>query len=347
MSYSFEIEEKQLEFMFPAKTSRNTLQSRRIFILKLHDLEKARTGWGEASPLPGLSIDDVPDYKEQLHKILEDFTEHGKISQIDLWAFPSIRFALETALADLNQPGEFTLFDTSFSRCERSIPINGLVWMADAENMYEQAIQKLQAGFNCIKFKVGALDFDAECRLLEKVRKLSNAFQLEIRLDANGAFTPDTAKQQLRELKRFEIHSIEQPLKPRLLDLTAELCAEQIIPIALDEELIALNPEVHGEKLLKQVRPQYLILKPGLIGGFQVADRWIQVCRKWDCQWWATSALEGNIGLNAIAQWVSQYPLKLHQGLGTGALFKKNYELGLEISSGQMQRKFRAESLVK
>ncbi|MBR9859876.1 o-succinylbenzoate synthase [bacterium] len=336
--FTYEIKPYTLEFLKPAKTSRNVFETREIQLIHLYDTKSGRTGIGEAAPLKMLSIDDREDYKFVLEQKLSEFCEAEALEELDLDSLPSIKFGVETALHDLNFKETYKLFDTPFTKGMEQIPINGLVWMADLETMYNEALSKIEAGFNCIKFKVGAHDFDKECMLLEKIRKQFSAFKIELRLDANGAFKPDEAAEQLQTLKRFEIHSIEQPIKPKQWDAMAFLCREQFIPIALDEELIGLNIQAQAEKLLREINPQYLILKPNLIGGLANADSWIKLAAKQNIDWWATSALEGNIGLNAIAQWVSQYHPKLHQGLGTGSLYKDNIEVNLQINEGYMQR---------
>lgn len=326
----------QLEFVKPAKTSRNVFKERHIRYVLLS--ENGITGIGEAAPLHLLSIDDVEDYDSKLEEVCTQLckvklTSHLNLDlnfDLNLNQYPSIRFGLETALLDLKNGGRQIIFDTDFLR-GKPIPINGLVWMADLDAMYDEAISKIQQGFRCIKFKVGQHDFDAECRLLERIRKEYSAFQLEIRLDANGALLQDEALTQLNELSRFDIHSIEQPIAVNQWDDMAKLCQESKIDIALDEELIGVEVFEKGNELLKHIEPQYVILKPNLIGGFTVSDEWIKLCRKHQIGWWATSALESNIGLNAIAQWVSQYDVNMPQGLGTGSLYSNNIDSPLEI----------------
>lgn len=325
----------KLIFKKAAKTSRNTFTERSINIIEIFDPKSGKTGIGESSPLALLSIDDLIDYPDVLRQKLDDFNVHNSIEKLELAAWPSIQFGLETALLNLNAV-EGRMFNTAFTLGKEAIPINGLIWMSEIPDMYEQAIDKIQQGFKCLKFKVGAHDFDQECRLLEKIRNRFSAFKLEIRLDANGAFKADEAKKQLQELKRFEIHSIEQPLQAGQLDVMATLCSINTIPIALDEELIGLNVYTTGESLLKLIKPQYIILKPNLLGGFSYSDQWIKLARTHNIGWWATSALESNIGLNGIAQWVSTYPIKLPQGLGTGALYKKNLPSPLTLKADQL-----------
>ena len=335
---TFEIEPYQLVFNQPAKTSRNVFDARDLNIIHLHDSETGKSGIGEAAPLIKLSVDDVPNYTEILRNKLTLFCENQDFDSLELERYPSMRFGIETAFLDLKTTTT-KLFETPFTNGEVQIPINGLVWMNDTQTMYEEALNKIEAGFKVIKFKVGAQDFDDECRMLERIRKYHSAFQITIRLDANGAFHPKEAAEQLKELKRFEIHSIEQPIAKDNWDEMEELCYKPIIDIALDEELIGVSVQKYGYQLLNHLKPQYIILKPNLLGGLSKSDEWIRIANTLDIQWWATSALEGNIGLNAIAQWVSQYPVELHQGLGTGALFKNNFKTNLHLKKGWMAYK--------
>ncbi|MGB0850159.1 MAG: o-succinylbenzoate synthase [Bacteroidia bacterium] len=335
--YGYSIEKHDLQFLKAAKTSRNIFRTRTIHLIKLIDLKTGNKGIGEAAPLALLSIDDIPEYEDILRVKLDEFCEHGKLEETDLDNFPSIRFGIETAYLDLTADREGRMFDTPFTRGELSIPVNGLVWMNDSETMYEEAIAKIEAGFDVIKFKVGALDFDEECRMLEKIRNRFSAFKVTLRLDANGAFKSDEAMEQLNELSRFEIHSIEQPIGVGHWDYMQKLCAEGPIDIALDEELIPLSSQKKRTEMLKNVCPQYIILKPNLIGGLAIADDWVHLATKHNIGWWATSALESNVGLNAISQWVSQYPDLIHQGLGTGSLFSNNLPSRLQLKEGRMK----------
>ncbi|MBT6234851.1 MAG: o-succinylbenzoate synthase [Bacteroidetes bacterium] len=334
--YTYSLRKHVLKFINPAKTSRNVFTERAIYLITLVDVSAGKQGVGEAAPLSLLSIDDVSDYEAILHNKLQEFCEARKLEDVDLAIFPSVRFGIETALRSLTADDQGRMYDTPFTRGEEQIPVNGLVWMNDAETMYQEAIAKINAGFNVIKFKVGALDFDDECRLLEKIRRDYSAFRITLRVDANGAFKPDEAMEQLCELSKFELHSIEQPIATNQWDDMARLCAESPIDIALDEELIGVNVYNQGAKLLDYIKPHYLILKPNLIGGVSIADKWITQARKVDVDWWATSALESNVGLNAIAQWVSTYDATLHQGLGTGGLFTNNLDTRLLLQKGVM-----------
>ena len=335
--YSYSLEKHELKFKVPAKTSRNVFTTRGIFLITLRNTQAGQQGIGEASPLSLLSVDDVPDYQVVLEKKLQKFCEVGSLDSLSLDSYPSIRFGIETALLNMSADNEGVIFNSDFTARKKSIPINGLVWMNDSAKMYDEAIQKIQAGFDVIKIKVGALDFDEECRLLESIRKQFSAFKITLRVDANGAFSPNDALEKLNELKRFDLHSIEQPIASGQWDWMQKICAESPIDIALDEELIGLNVHEEANKMIKYIHPKYLILKPNLIGGLSISDEWIKWAHKHNLGWWATSALESNVGLNAIAQWVSTYQNPLHQGLGTGSLFTNNFSSRLKIERGQMQ----------
>lgn len=320
------LEKHSLQFIKPAKTSRGEYVEKPAYLLWIKD--ENFSVCGEASPLSDLSIDG----KINLLEVVQPF-ENQKLSQYDLidlldsWkAYPSLRFALICCLEKLKVQGENknTWVKNAFTSGQDGIKINGLVWMNDIDSMYKEAIEKIHAGFSCIKIKVGALDFDAECRLIEKIRKQFNAFKIELRLDANGGFSTSDALFQLKELARFEIHSLEQPIKAYQPEMMGEICAKSKIDIALDEELIGVNVN-NAQSLLSIISPKYIILKPTLLGGFDICDQWIGAASKQNIGWWSTSALEGNIGLSDIAQWVSTYKLSMPQGLGTGSLFVKNF----------------------
>ncbi len=335
MSFIASFTKHTLKFKIPAKTSRNTLDDKSLWLLKLSKADTPTIyGIGEISPLKGLSIDDSEDFEQKLNQVVSQINAGNHPYNLDTENWPSINFGLETAMLDLENGGKRKVFSTPFYEGRQKIPINGLVWMADSENMLQQAEDKVNIGFNCIKFKIGALDFDEECRMLEKLRKKYNAFKVEIRLDANGAFAVDEALEKLKELSRFEIHSIEQPIKQRQWDAMQAICEQSQVAIALDEELIGVNPNLEGHKLLTTINPQYIILKPGLLGGFKTSDEWIKLAERYDIGWWATSALESNVGLNAIAQFTSKYPVKIHQGLGTGQLFENNFDSPLFMENG-------------
>jgi O-succinylbenzoate synthase len=333
--YSARFIPHQLQFIKPARTSRGEMNTHTVYYLNLTKRTTGKSTWGEAAPLPGLSIDDRPDFEARLSHFCMLISEGVDLRELDLDLFPSIHFAIESAALQQQYKEPNMLYDTAFIS-GTGIPINGLVWMDTAENMLKQAGEKIDAGFTCVKFKVGALDFDEECRMIEAVRKRYSAFQLEIRLDANGAFSNDDALQQLKDLSRFEIHSIEQPIKAKQWDKMQEVCANSPIDIVLDEELIGVNVSHEGLKMLKHINPKYIILKPTLIGGFTNSDDWIKCAQQLNIGWWATSALESNIGLNAIAQWVSSKPIRLPQGLGTGSLYSNNMVSPLYIEHGKL-----------
>ncbi len=335
--YTYSLQKHELKFKVPAKTSRNTFTTRTIFLITLKDIKNGKQGIGEASPLSLLSLDDVPNYQLILEKKLDEFCQVGSLDQLSLAAYPSIRFGIETALLNMSADSEGVIFNTDFTARKKVIPVNGLVWMNDSPTMYKEAIEKIQAGFNVIKIKVGALDFDEECRLLEKIRKQFSAFKITLRVDANGAFDAEDALEKLNELKRFELHSIEQPIAAGQWDWMQKFCAESPVDIALDEELIGVNVFEQADKMIKHIKPSYLILKPNLVGGLSISDQWITFAHKHHVGWWATSALESNVGLNAIAQWVSTYQNPLHQGLGTGSLFSNNFSSRLKMEQGHMR----------
>lgn len=327
---------RSLEFAFDARTSRGDIKKHAAYIIEVRNLLKPEViGRGEASPLNGLSIDSHDDFENQLINILQELNNGLRPEDINLLGLPSIRFALETAMADLHFGGQMKVFDNEFIR-GKTIPINGLIWMADKQKMLQEAQEKIEKGFNCIKLKVGNLDFDEECRLIESIRKNNSAYKFEIRLDANGAFEPYEAIEKLKELHRFEIHSIEQPIKPKQVDWMEEICRKAPIHIALDEELIGIDVEEMGFHLIKKIKPKYIILKPTLIGGFSTCDKWINLADKSKIGWWLTSALESNVGLNAIAQYASYLKVKNHQGLGTGSLYQNNFPSPLLVENGYL-----------
>lgn len=320
------IEKHILQFIKPAKTSRGEYAEKPAYLLWIKDGNISVCG--EASPLHDLSIDGKVDLIE-IVKTFENqkLTPQDLLEILDSWkAYPSLRFALFCCLEKLKVQGENKNIwvNNAFTSGLEGIKINGLVWMNDVDSMYQEAIEKIHAGFTCIKIKVGALDFDAECRLIEKIRKQFNAFKIELRLDANGGFSTEDALFQIKELSRFEIHSLEQPIKAYQPEMMGEICAKSKIDIALDEELIGVNLD-NAVSLLSVISPKYIIVKPTLLGGFDICDQWITEASKQNIGWWSTSALEGNIGLSDIAQWVSTYKLSMPQGLGTGSLFVKNF----------------------
>ncbi len=322
-----------LHFKSPVLTSRGSMPVKNGYFLFITD--GTNTGTGECSFIEGLSRDDLSNYEEKLEELCLSITSAEHVSLVDLEDFPSIRFGYETALRDLRHGGKKTLFEGNFAWGKTGIPINGLVWMGNKDYMLEQIEQKLKSGFNCIKIKVGAIDFNDELMLLSFIRQKFPADVVEIRLDANGAFTKENVFRKLEELAKFNVHSIEQPVNPGQYALMEKICSSPIIPVALDEELIDLK-NISKPDLLKQLKPQYLILKPSLLGGWKVCDEWIDLATQTNTGWWATSALESNIGLNAVAQWVGAKQTKMPQGLGTGGLYTDNVSSPLFIKNGEL-----------
>ncbi len=330
-----------LHFTFEAGTSRGVLTQRDTYFIKLwHTDNPQQVGIGECSPLRGLSIDDVPDYESRLAEICDQINKGGFVLSEDTIfsqignAWPSIQFGLETAWADWQNGGKHLLYDNAFSRGETGIEINGLIWMGNEAFMRQQIDAKLETGFRCLKLKIGAIDFDAECALLASIRQHYSPNQITLRVDANGAFVPNEALAKLQRLAQYELHSIEQPIKAGQVEAMAQLCAATPLPIALDEELIGVSERKTREELLQVIRPQYIILKPSLVGGLQHSREWIELAEKQNIGWWITSALESNIGLNAIAQFTASLRNPLPQGLGTGQLYHNNIASPLEIRNG-------------
>ena len=314
----------------PSRTSRDVLYNKPSWYLVI--IDQNRIGVGECSIIPGLSLDRVNDIETKLDYICREISSGNKLDIEEFNDYPAIKFALETALVDFDfSESPFKINDSNFSNFKDKIKINGLVWMGDIKFMRSQIIEKVNHGFSCIKIKVGALKFESELQLIKEIRRDFTHKDLEIRLDANGAFKINEALEKLERLNEFSIHSIEQPIKKNHWQEMAELCELSPIPIALDEELIGIN--LSKSELLDTIKPDYLILKPSLLGGFTECDNWISLAKENGIKWWATSALEGNVGLNAIAQWVYTKNSKLRQGLGTGMLFKNNVNSPLEISA--------------
>ena len=314
----------------PSRTSRDVLYDKPSWYLVIKD--QNRIGVGECSIIPGLSLDRVNDIEPKLDYICRAISLGNKLDIAEFNDYPAIKFALETALIDFNfSESPFKINDSNFSNFKDKIKINGLVWMGDIKYMRSQIIEKVNRGFSCIKIKVGALKFESELQMIKEIRRDFAHEDLEIRLDANGAFKINEALEKLERLNEFSIHSIEQPIKKNHWQEMAKLCELSPIPIALDEELIGIN--LSKAELLDTIKPDYLILKPSLLGGLTECDNWISSAKENGIKWWATSALEGNVGLNAIAQWVYTKNSKLRQGLGTGMLFKNNVNSPLEISA--------------
>ncbi len=336
-----------LHFNFDAGTSRGVLKSKDTYYVKIYDSNTPHIfGIGECSPLKDLSIDDVPDYESNLNEICE------KIEEVNLHAyawhsdeivnelvtdfFPSIQFGFEMALLDLYNGGKRIIFPTEFTAGKKGIPINGLIWMGDEAFMRKQIDEKLNQRFACIKMKIGAIDFSKELALLTYIRSQYCAEQLMLRVDANGAFSSDVVLEKLQALSSLHIHSIEQPIKQGQVLHMAKLCKQSPLPIALDEELIGVMQKSDKKMLLQQIAPQYIILKPSLLGGFKHCSEWIELAEELHIGWWITSALESNIGLNAISQFTATFNNPLPQGLGTGQLFSNNISSPLQIVKGQL-----------
>lgn len=328
---TFSIQEKLLHFKQPAGTSRGVYTTRRIWLLTVE--HGGRTAIGECAPLPQLSCDDIPDYEAVLRRFCDVIETTGAIPYDEMRNYPSMLFGVETALAQLART-DGLLYDTPFSHGEEGIPINGLVWMGTHDEMLSRLKEKLALGFRCVKLKIGAIDFAKELDLIQHIRKHFSREEVELRVDANGGFTPDVALERLQELARYDIHSIEQPIMAHQWSEMAQLCQLSPLPIALDEELIGVNSTDEKIRLLDTIKPQYIILKPSLHGGVAGTREWIALANERGIGSWITSALESNIGLNAIAQLAANIygsKITMPQGLGTGMLFTDNIPMPLEI----------------
>ena len=369
--YKIEISERTLHFKQPAGTSRGVYTTRHSYYLTLTSDEMPGVeGVGECATLPDLSCDAKPEYAVTLRQVCQMVEQMGRIPYDMIRAYPSITFGLETAFASffdaakklleivpaegasssemLKQKGGSVpagmenlvdLYDSPFGRGEEGITINGLVWMGTYEEMLARLEEKLQAGFHCVKLKIGAIDFFKELDLIKRIRDVYTREQVELRVDANGGFLPENAMSQLEALAKYDIHSIEQPIKQHQWPKMAQLCRETPLPIALDEELIGVNVRSMKEALLDTIRPQYIILKPSLHGGIYGCNEWIQLANQRGIGSWITSALESNIGLSAIAHYAAKVygpNVQMPQGLGTGQLFTDNIPMPLEIRGDQL-----------
>lgn len=323
-----------LDFKRPSGTSRGIMTQKETWFIILE--KDGKKGVGECGLLRGLSADDQPDYEAKLQWTCQNIHLGEKALWEALLAFPSIQFGVELAFRSLESQDPFELFPSDFTAGKQSVNINGLVWMGDQGYMKEQIEQKLADGFNCIKLKIGAIDFDKELDLLAFIRSHFDAQKIEIRVDANGAFEPSVALDKLNQLAQFELHSIEQPIAKNNIEKMATLCQNTPLPIALDEELIGVFNTADKALLLEKIKPQYIILKPSFIGGFRGTQEWITLAENNNINWWITSALESNIGLNAIAQWTYLLNNPMPQGLGTGALYTNNFDCPLTVSKGQL-----------
>ncbi len=323
-----------LNFKQPGGTSRGVLHTKETYFLKVFDDQKF--GIGECALFKGLSADDKPDYEEKLLWLCDNIDFDKDYLLLKLIEFPSIQFGLEQALLSLKSKDNFELFPSKFTRGLDKIPINGLIWMGDKRFMQNQIKKKIKSSFTTLKLKIGAIDFDAELGLLRSLRKEFDSKEITLRVDANGAFKPDEALEKLKRLSDLDLHSIEQPIKPNQWQEMAKLCLQTPLPIALDEELIGVFNHSDKEKLLQIIKPQYIILKPSFIGGLKGTQEWIDLSNKKGIGWWITSALESNIGLNAIAQYTYTLRTKLPQGLGTGSLFTNNIISPLIVKDGAL-----------
>ena len=340
------IEERVLHFKQPAGTSRGVYTERRIWLVTVMDGE--RVGRGECAPLPDLSCDARADYEEVLRGFCDRLEQTGEIPYEAMRDYPSMLFGLETAMIEVSRnealdqrslategtQEEGVLFDTPFTRGEVGIPINGLVWMGNYDEMLQRMEQKLEQGFRCVKLKIGAIDFEQELELIKRIRSRFSFHEVELRLDANGAFPYEEALYKLELLSQYNIHSIEQPIRQGQWAYMAELCRESPLAIALDEELIGVNDPEMKRHMLNIIKPRYIILKPSLHGGMMGCREWIQTAKEHGIGSWITSALESNVGLNAIAQFCSSVygnAITMPQGLGTGQLFTDNIPMPLEI----------------
>ena len=370
--YKIEISERTLHFKQPAGTSRGVYTTRHSYYLTLTSDELPGVeGVGECATIPDLSCDAKPEYEMTLRQVCQMVEQMGRIPYDMIRAYPSITFGLETAFASffdaakkfleivpaegassssemLKQKGVSVpvgmenlvdLFDSPFGKGEEGININGLVWMGTYEEMLARLEEKLQAGFHCVKLKIGAIDFFKELDLIKRIRDVYTQEQVELRVDANGGFLPENAMSQLEALAKYDIHSIEQPIRQHQWPKMAQLCRETPLPIALDEELIGVNVRSMKEALLDTIRPQYIILKPSLHGGIYGCNEWIQLASQRGIGSWITSALESNIGLNAIAHYAAKVygpNVEMPQGLGTGQLFTDNIPMPLEIRGDKL-----------
>ncbi|RLD28137.1 MAG: o-succinylbenzoate synthase [Bacteroidetes bacterium] len=326
-----------LQFKQPSGTSRGVLTQKETWFIVITNNKKR--GVGECGILRGLSIDDRPDFEEKLKWVCKNITKGLDSLLSELVEFPSIQFGLEMAFLSLQSEDEFVLFPSAFTKGKTSIPINGLIWMGTKAFMKEQIASKIEAGFSCIKMKIGAIDFKTELELLKSIRDEFSVQDIELRVDANGAFSTSEALEKLQQLSQFNLHSIEQPIKQGLFEDMARLCELSPLPIALDEELIAISSVTKKEELLQAIHPHYIIIKPSLVGGFKGSNEWIKIANKQNIDWWITSALESNVGLNAIAQWTYTLQNKMPQGLGTGSLFTNNLLSPLKVENGTLRYK--------
>ena len=323
-----------LNFKRPSGTSRGVLTSKETFFLVIEQGDKK--GIGECNLFRGLSADDVPNYEAKLQWVEQHLHLGEKALLEELKTFPSIQFGVEQAFRSVATPQWYELFPSNFTKGKDAIPINGLIWMGSPDFMKTQIKEKLAQGFRCIKMKIGAIDFEEEYRILKALRNEFSANDIEIRVDANGAFQANEALRYLERLATLQLHSIEQPIRAGQWEAMAELCEQTPLPIALDEELIGIFTREEKQRLLREIQPQYIILKPSLIGGYSGSEEWITLAETLGIGWWVTSALESNIGLNAIAQWTYTLRNPMPQGLGTGMLYTNNIPFPLYVENGHI-----------
>ncbi|MBC2845301.1 enolase C-terminal domain-like protein [Winogradskyella flava] len=323
-----------LNFKRSSGTSRGVMTTKETWFVILED--NGKRGIGECGILRGLSIDDRPDYEDKLKWACNNIDLGLNALLDELIEFPSIQFGVEMAFKSLESRDTFTLLPSKFTESTDSIPINGLVWMGSEAFMREQIQEKIETGFDCIKLKIGAIDFQTELDILKSIRKEFSVSDIELRVDANGAFSPDEALEKLKRLSEYQLHSIEQPIQQGQWEEMAMLCDKTPLNIALDEELIGVFSVPKRKQLLQTIKPQYIILKPSLVGGFHNTNNWIMLAKQSNSDWWITSALESNIGLNAIAQYTYTKHSKMPQGLGTGGLFTNNFDSPLTVKNGTL-----------
>ncbi len=325
------LSKRQLNFSFPAGTSRGVMRSKDSYFLNLVSVD-GNIGVGECSIIKGLSIDDVENY---LHELLLFIEEYKSIENIysTYQKFPSIIFGIESAWLDMIHGGKQILFPSHFTESKSKIPINGLIWMGSEDFMWKQVVDKVENGYNCIKIKIGAINWTTELGLIQRIR---NEFDsgIILRVDANGAFDYPRGLEVCAALKKYNIHSIEQPISTKSLYEYAQFCKESLVPVALDEQLIGVFDKEEKRRLLQEIQPSYIVLKPSLHGGFEGCNEWILLAKEFKIAWWITSALESNIGLNAIAQWTATLDTELHHGLGTGKIYTNNTDSLLSESQG-------------
>jgi L-alanine-DL-glutamate epimerase-like enolase superfamily enzyme len=326
-----------LKFKKPSGTSRGVITEKETwFIFIEKDDKPGCVGIGECSIIKGLSVDARVHYEEMLREVCADINMHVANPAKELYEWPSMCFGIEMAVKDLENGGKRMIFPSAFTEGKQGIPINGLVWMADIPTMHKELEEKIKSGYNCIKIKVGNAAFEDELNLLAEIRKHHSPESLEIRLDANGAFKAPDALTKLEELSKYGIHSIEQPIRQGQWTEMEIICRESPIPIALDEELIGIYEQADKSMLISYIQPQYLIFKPSLLGGFKATEEWISIAGIHGVNWWVTSALESNIGLNAISQWAYTLKNELPQGLGTGQLYTNNIPSPLIVENAKL-----------